>query len=673
MDFKFCNKQITPAILKQEKWLKYLLLTEENQINVEHLNSVSQLQQNQVLAYVERTLMAVRFCSIEKEKYRKCVIKTLQWSEVAKAGSKRDRARWIEQGLQLEIHNEASAEIYLQESDDDLWTTKMVYTLIKTHGLLGQYLRGEVSFFENAAIAELLSSKLICKEHLAEILHELNRAIITGVSPELWKSVEKDIDILINIICKGKAIHMKEGNLKRLQKLFPAFKNVDALTKAEEKLYDSIFAYHDLWYPQIALSSFSRKEINTIFSIIAKADRRKVKHISFYDLSRSLAYDYEGKRKENIYKKRIIELYLREYSEEIEDLKSKEHVNITAEVRGNTLFFNVKFTPVCESLINFCVEAERSGFMDYQKNITTIFDLFGFRRDIFDRLNNEEKYLQTMNDAKNSTKLELLDHVQGNIIVDVGSGGGVLLDMLEEKYPDKKIIGTDISSNVIETLNQKIQKEKHKYSVIKHNFVEGPLAEKVDTIIFSSILHEVFSYTEFEGMRFNLNTVKTALTNAYNSLNENGVLLIRDGVLTDSNEVVKVIFNDNEGIHFCKNFINDFKGLSMLREINDSTRWNPALVHFENNELTADINFVREALYTYTWGNESYAMEKEEQFGYFTFNNYSSFLKELGLEITLSKQLTEEGYPSHLNDKVKLYNFTWEDIPSTCIFVAQKK
>ena len=87
-------------------------------------------------------------------------------------------------------------------------------------------------------------------------------------------------------------------------------------------------------------------------------------------MSKNLAYDYEGKRKENIYKKRIIELCLREYAENIEDKKSKEHVNIVTEIKGDTLFFDVKFTPVCESLITFCVEAERSGFMDYQKNIS---------------------------------------------------------------------------------------------------------------------------------------------------------------------------------------------------------------------------------------------------------------------------------------------------------------
>ena len=667
MNFTFCGKTITSGILREEKWLRYLFTTKENQVNVERLSSVNELNLNQTLLYVERTLNIMRFSKTKKEKYKKCVIRALEWSEVAKAGTAFDRKRWEDKGYVLDIHNEASAEIYLNESNDDLWMTKIVYALIKTHGLLGQYIRGEVDLMQNEILVELITKKLIAKEHLSDMLYDLNKAVIYAVNPELWNCLERDVERLIDFICQGK-IFMKESNLTRLKKIFPAFLSVEELTNDEEKLYQNIFPYQDLWYPHAALFTFSKTEINTIFSIIEKVDRRQIKHISFFNMSKNLAYDYEGKRKENIYKKRIIELCLREYAENIEDKKSKEHVNIVTEIKGDTLFFDVKFTPVCESLITFCVEAERSGFMDYQKNISTIFDLFGFRRDIFDRLNNEDKYLKTMNDAKNSTKLKLLDYVYGQKIVDVGSGGGVLLDMLEEKFPEKEIIGTDISTNVIETLNQKIEKENHHYSVMKHNFVEGALPEKVDTIIFSSILHEVYSYTELEGQKFNINSVKQAIKNAYNSLNEEGVILIRDGVLTNSLENVSVKFKTEEGISFAKSFLKDFKGLTYLQDLDYG--WSRFLL--EKDILTADINFVREALYTYTWGMESYGQEVLEQFGYFTMEDYTHFLVSLGMQISYSNILTEKGYPDNLNDKVELIDFDWEDIPSTCFIVAKK-
>ena len=102
---------------------------------------------------------------------------------------------------------------------------------------------------------------------------------------------------MVKHICRNRDTLVNQSNLCRLRKLFPVFKNVEELTKEEEKLYSSIFAYHDLWYPNVALNSFSPREINTIFKMISEVDRRTVEHISFYDFSRTLMYDYEGKKK----------------------------------------------------------------------------------------------------------------------------------------------------------------------------------------------------------------------------------------------------------------------------------------------------------------------------------------------------------------------------------------
>jgi hypothetical protein len=68
----------------------------------------------------------------------------------------------------------------------------------------------------------------------------------------------------------------------------------------------------------------------------------------------------------------------------------------------------------------------------------------------------------------------------------------------------------------------------------------------------------------------------------------------------------------------------------------------------------------------------SYPQEVQEQFGYFTLDEYIAILKALGLHIVVAKEFLEQGYPEHLMDKVELINFTWEDIPSNCIIVAEK-
>lgn len=664
--FNFCGYDITPAILKKEAWLRHLYVTKNNAFNIEKTDAIASVSNNETLAYVERTFKYLNLVGLSKGKYKTVLIRTLQWAEVAKTGSAMERERWTNDGLTLDIHNEASAEIYLKESNDDLWTTRVVYALIKTHGLIGQYLRGEVPLYQSSDLMELVNSKIIDPATLNSILVRLNLAIVSAVSPKLWEDLKPQIENVIESICSGN-IKREFSPRERIKRMFPtAFADVKSLSNTEKTLYSSIVPYCDFWYPQVALDSFNRDEIFTIFSTIAKCDLRKVRHISFYPLSQNLYYDYEGKKKVNVYKQRVIEARLKELAEDC--TKPSEHVNLSCTIKGDTLFFNVAFTPVCESLMEFCKQAERSGMMNYQKNITTIFDLFGFRRDIFDRLNNEDKYLSTMNNADNSRKTEILKYVVGDKIVDVGSGGGVLLDLLEKTYPDKHIIGTDISQNVIDTLAQKISAEKHKYSVLRHNFVDAPLDEKVDTIIFSSILHEVFSYTEFNGKRFQIDAVKTALQNAYASLNPGGRILIRDGIYTDSDKRVTLKLLTDEGRQFFTAYANDFMGLPNAREVDGKFK----IEFVDNSTIKCDINFAREFLYTYTWGNESYACEVNEQFGYFTLKEYVEFFKSIGCNIIQSEEYLEAGYPNHLNPLVELVDFEWSDIPSNCIIAVEK-
>jgi phosphorylcholine metabolism protein LicD len=75
-----------------------------------------------------------------------------------------------------------------------------------------------------------------------------------------------------------------------------------------------------------------------------------------------------------------------------------------------------------------------------------------------------------------------------------------------------------VSQNVIEILQNKINTEGHKYEIWRHNFVYNTLWSPVDTILFSSIMHEIFSYTEFEGKKFScIKDYKTYLERSYGS------------------------------------------------------------------------------------------------------------------------------------------------------------
>ena len=194
---------------------------------------------------------------------------------------------------------------------------------------------------------------------------------------------------------------------------------------------------------------------------------------------------------------------------------------------------------------------------------------------------------------------------------------------------------------------------------------------KVGSVIFSSILHEIFSYTETENGRFETDSVKKALRNAYNSLLPGGRIVIRDGVKTEGQAVRSIRFKDAAGLDFFKNYMRDFKGLKDIPEDRKVTA-----IDEEKLTVTGDVNYIREFLYTYTWGSESYAHEVQEQFGYFALGEYREFFEELGAKIVLAEQLLEPGYPDNLGKYLELLDENGQETEypdSNCIIVVQKK
>ena len=678
------NGELKEGILEKNPWLSYLVLTDNVYVNAERIESVGNVSGKETLEYVFRTLdildellpdidsseeSALKEKNALKEKenpsagnsesYQKMkfiISEVLKWSEVAKGGRRIQREEWTKKGYPLSIHNLASATIFKDEIQKEGSLTEV---LIKTHGLIGQCIRGETPVYKNAELKEFVGKTDF---DLYECLVILNECIIRAVSDDIWKNVEEKTKTLIRRILSGD--YSEFSAIYRLENLCP--KELTIYKEDADFFEKDIFPKYELWYFTAALSDFEIQQIRIIMTEILKsinASGKNVEHINFKPLSDSLFYDYQGLKHINVYKKRIIEKHIKD--------ASVQNVRLNVKIENGTAFVDYEFSKVCEKLIDFCVEAERSGLLSFEKSIIVLYDMFGFRRDAFDRLNNEEKYLKTMNETANSTKDSIIDYVEGNSVVDVGSGGGVLLDRLEKKYPEKTIIGTDISANVIEVLNQKKLKEGHNWKVLVHNFVEGGFPEKIDNVIFSSILHEIYSYNETEHGCFEIESVKNALRNAYESLNENGRIIIRDGIKTEGHALRRIRFTDASGLEFFENYVRDFKG---LKELTDAEK--VANVDRDNLEVSGDINFIREFMYTYTWGIQSYPHEVKEQFGYFTLREYVEFFENLGAEILLAKEFLEPGYPDHLGKQLTLTDESGAEVEfpaSNCILVVRKK
>ncbi|TXK77970.1 class I SAM-dependent methyltransferase [Paenibacillus sp. N3.4] len=389
---------------------------------------------------------------------------------------------------------------------------------------------------------------------------------------------------------------------------------------------------------------------------------------------KTMYYDYKGAKKVNVYKKRMIEKYLSElaWADILEGRlnQGNAHLKHIIEIKPllpDTIFFTFQFSAAAEKLIEFCVEAEKSPL--YEKAVLLLFDLFELRRDAYDRFHNEEEYLATMNQTADYKKL-MLDYVVGRRVIDIGPGGGVMLDLIEQYLPDKLPIGIDISSNVIEALERKKQLEGHRWDVIKGDalnlkaYVEPGT---IDTVIFSSILHELYSYIPFEGKKFNHDTVAAALQSAFDVLAPGGRIIIRDGIMTEPlAQKRRIRFFQDEAMEWLRRYAKDFEGRTIQYEI------------VAPNEVMMPVNDAMEFLYTYTWGEEAYVHEVQEQFGYFTPSTFTSFiLEKLGPQanIVVSKHFLQDGYTEALRDKISFMDEEGNTVSlpdSTCLIVIEK-
>ncbi len=660
-------------MIHENEWSNYLYNTKEKRYNILNVQSLKEINKHSVFDYVKRTLEVLDNIK-DKEKIDKEVLyyveETLKWQDVAKAGSKVSRKSWKKKGYNLFCHNIGSSQIYSENNKDEI-----VRILIKTHGLVGQYIKGEVKLDKNIELYNLIKNKKIKKDVLNKVLVILNQCIISGLSEDLYSRVKDNINATINKIINGK-LEEEDNYIIRLKRLVKKLNsdNINYLKELDKDIINklnNLFNKVELWYFDGALNDFNIEEIIKILLICERNINNEIYHLSFENLMNSLYLDYKDKKEINIYKKRIIEFYLKSINfEDIinNNISPNPHITYYVKKSNKTIEFNFKFSIEATKLIEFCEVALTSDVL-YQKATYLLYDLFGFRRDSYDRFYNELNYLNTMNSGKNE-KAIILNYIVGKRVLDVGPGGGVLLDLIESTNKNYDIWGIDLSQNVIDKLNERKTSENHKWNIVKGdalNLTKYFGKNSVDTIVYSSIIHELYSYIPFEGKKFNKETIKKSLQEAYEILKAGGRIIIRDGIMSDPKTAYRLIeFKNIDDIKILERYCNDFKGRNVTFEkVNENT-------------VKMLINDAMEFLYTYTWGEQSYPLEVQEQFGYFTLDEYISFIKEnlVNSEIIESKAFLQEGYEKNLLNKISIFdeNGTVVKLPdSTSLIVIEKR
>jgi len=654
--------------MTNEKWKSYLVNTKEKNINYERLESLKDNKSNLEYAYILRCLDILDKENVNEDVYN-LVSETLKWSDVSKCGTKEDRNKWKSLGFNLIVHNMASSDIYKLDNKN---YNEVVRVLIKTHGLIGQYIRGEVNLSESHELYDLIEKGLISRDLLKEVLIVLNKCIVGAVNMDLYNNIELEINECVERIINNdfdEKIDVKD-KLRRLNN--DIIDNTDILNNEEViKRLEFIFGNIELWYYSSALSSFKLEEQVKILLIIYNKLNDSIHHISFNNMMKNIYLDYKNKKITNIYKTRIIEQYLKTL--DINDIINNKidnniHVNFDIKKRGDMLEVDFKFSLQAIKLIEFCEVAYVSDSL-YNKAVYMLYELFGFRRDEYDRFYNEIDYLSTMNSSLNSKRV-ILDFINGKSILDVGPGGGALMDLIESEFKDARVLGIDISKNVIDTLNEKKLKENHKWEVTLGDaldLINYYKKGEVDTIIYSSIIHELYSYIPFNGKKFNIDTVKSALKSAWSILSSGGRIIIRDGIKTEPENVFRVIkFKNKEDMKILDRYCQDFKGRKVTyKKLSDDT-------------VKMLVNDAMEFLYTYTWGENSYSLEVKEQFGYLTPSEYVNLVKENleGAKIVYTNHFLQDGYEENLLNKISIYDEKMNVVKlpdSTFILVIEKE
>ena len=123
---------------------------------------------------------------------------------------------------------------------------------------------------------------------------------------------------------------------------------------------------------------------------------------------------------------------------------------------------------------------------------------------------------------------------------------------------------------------------------------------------------------------------------------------------------------NHDGLKFLERYSKDFKG----REIKYNL--------IKDNFVEMNVNDCMEFLYTYTWGEDSYVHEVNEQFGYFTPSEYRNFVMDVlgsDAKIVEFEHFLQDGYEEYLLKKINLFdeNYNKVKLPeSTVLLVIEK-
>ena len=654
--------------------------------------------------------------------------------DIAKTKHAQLRSTWTQQGISLEVHNEAAAAILRKADRGRTWgmapaLQKLAIAWVEAHGLAGQHVRGEgpMMMFAPlvAALRELApalgrvlgaGNARVIEPHQATALaldglHVLNACDTAAVREGLlddallgklarvrdqltivaaqapWTDPYQALAALAPPLDRTRLAERLRSLRARRQAAGEPAASVDAavaaLSDRELATLGPALQTCQLWYCESATSGLSpAAQLRVLAAAVGAAmqigiDVKRPWHAQLRPLIARLCGDTAAVR----YRLRLVEAALGQ--RRVADLLAEAgqigplgrlSMKLASTTDPDAVVIDYIDTDESAALVTLLGLYETRSQVAFHQMLKALCDLYGLRKDELDRVNNEAAYLASMNAAKHD-KERMLEYVRPGRIVEVGPGGGVVLDLLEAKFPDAQIIGVDLSKEAVAALEAHARAGNHKWKVVLGAAEILPeLVEpgSVDTVVFCSILHEVYSYTERDGQKFQLESVRDVIRAAWQTLRAGGRLVIRDGVMPPpGTRRIKFIAPDARSTFDL--FVAQFEGRKIqFKEL-------------AANRVELSAPDAMEFLYTYTWGPASFPYEVRELYGVLPYDDYVSAVvdwvggREVAKVVDIPAHLRsylQPGYRDHLAGKVELtddHDRPAELPDSNCLIVIERR
>lgn len=263
-------------------------------------------------------------------------------------------------------------------------------------------------------------------------------------------------------------------------------------------------------------------------------------------------------------------------------------------------------------------------------------------------------------------KMRLLDFARGRFLLDVGCGSG---DFMEHALnAGFEAFGVDPALESILRSREAVGDERVREAYANElELINDRFA--YDTVIMSSVLHEVFSYGNRTGKIGKLTSLRDAIQSAADVLMPGGRLIIRDGVRARGWHASMTV-DDNEAV---ERFIRESPFAYDLWQGGNLDRY----IHFSRSRRGEHPNLwfgkpsdLMEFAFTYVWGENSFEREVQEFYGVHDRNNYRQFVERRGFKMVHYEDYIQQGYVDHLQGKVEFHSMPF---PKTnAIWVYEK-